>query len=86
MNAFFCNFKLLSPEEERAKRKEEEKKKKEELSMLFKPVITQTVAKGIFKIYIQFENFKLKTKYYSIFALIFFLILEILFYFFHIFS
>lgn len=38
---------LLSPEEERAKRKEEEKKKKEELSMLFKPVITQTVAKGV---------------------------------------
>lgn len=32
--------------EDQNKKKEEEKKKKEEIAALFKPVITQTVAKG----------------------------------------
>ena len=40
------NRRDLDPAAEREKKKEEERKKQEELNMLFKPVITQTIAKG----------------------------------------
>ena len=42
-----ANSRVLDPAAEREKKKEEEKKKLEELQMLFKPVISQTIAKGI---------------------------------------